>query len=203
MNKVLLVDDHAIFRSGLGRLISEIPGYEIAAEAASIDEAFSCLNAQSFDLVIMDINLGGQNALDHLPKLREKWPRLPLLIMSMYPAEQFAAPAYRAGANGYLSKDASQKELNRLLQKVTAGETVEHPVLADATKAGYPHERLSDRELEILKLIVAGDALTDIGEKMHLSVKTVSTYRSRVLDKLEMTNNAELIRYALTHGLTV
>ncbi len=204
---ILLVDDHSIFRSGLARLLSESTAFTVQAEAASIDQACGCLDTDTaLEVIILDINLAGQNALEQIPRLRHASADIPILIMSMYPPGQFAPAAYKAGANAYLTKDASPEELQTALTTIHDGSIWHHPTQQpphDTHDGAYLHDRLSDRELEILKLISTGDSLTEIGDKVFLSVKTVSTYRSRILDKLELTNNAELVKYALTHGLAV
>ncbi len=155
----------------------------------------------------LDINLAGENSLDLIGQFRELVPNLAILVLSMYPKEQFADAAFNAGANGYLSKDATPPELFKAITTLAAGKeyTDNRPswVSTGSPALGLPHDRLSERELEILKLIANGDGLTEIGEKMFLSVKTVSTYRSRVLEKMEMNNNADIIKYAIAHGLTL
>lgn len=203
---LMLVDDHHIFRSGLSRLLSEGSDFEVTAEAASIDRACELLDERpDLEAIILDINLAGENALEKIPELRHHKADIPILVMSMYPPNQFAPAAYNAGANAYLTKDASPEELQTALEAILDGtiwrtdETTER----DYCEGVYPHDRLSERELEILKLIAAGDSLTDIGDKVFLSVKTVSTYRSRILEKLHLANNAELVKYALNHGLAV
>ncbi|TCK04316.1 response regulator [Marinobacterium mangrovicola] len=206
--QVLLVDDHTIFRSGFAKLLADNDRFNVIAEAASIEETLAQLeDTPQIELVVLDINLGGTNALEHIDALRQCSPSIKILVMSMYPASQFGPAAYKAGADGYLSKDASPPELFSALAKLAAGEAYEHPCLASGEEReqikGYPHERLSERELGILKCIADGDSLTEIGEKMFLSVKTVSTYRGRILEKLGLTNNAELIKYSLVHGLTL
>ncbi|GGF59400.1 response regulator [Alteromonas lipolytica] len=205
--RIMLVDDHTIFRSGLARLLSEFATFTVTAEAATIAEACREL-AEKPDLqaIILDINLAGQNALEQIPALRAQRKDVPILIMSMYPPRQFAPAAYRAGANGYVTKDASPATLRQALSTVLTGQIWQHPDLLTAepvARGGYPHERLTERELEILKRIAQGEALTDIANDMFLSNKTVSTHRKRLLTKMEMSNNAELIKYALLHGLTV
>ncbi|WP_369856933.1 response regulator [Candidatus Thalassolituus haligoni] len=205
---ILQVDDHTIFRSGLSKLLAESECFMIQAEAATIEQACACLQQQpELALMILDINLAGQNSLDQIPLLRQFHADIPILIMSMYPPDQFAAAAYRAGANAYLSKDACHEELQLALSSIVTGGIWLNPsarlATDDTPNQGYPHERLSERELDILKSLANGESLTDIGSRMFLSVKTVSTYRTRILEKLNLTNNAELIKYALTHGLSV
>ena len=203
---ILIVDDHNIFRNGLAQLLTDCKKITISAQAADIDSALAALGEHAdINLVILDVNLGGKNALDNISDLRAIRPDVPILVMSMYPAEQFAPAAYQRGANGYVTKDASEKQLFHAIHNLMNGKLYIHPDLAcdEEQEQGYPHERLSERELNILKFMADGMALTDIGDKMFLSVKTVSTYRTRILDKLHLDNNAELVKYALTHGLSV
>lgn len=208
MKQLLMLDDHTIFRSGLVRLLDESGQVQVPAHTGKAEQACQWLQEIPFDLMILDINLAGQNALELIPQFRQHRPQLPILVMSMYPANQFGHAAFNAGANGYLSKDASPDELLRAIELLCQGlsyrpRELQDKLDDDGQPAGYPHERLSDRELAILRMIANGVALTDIGARMFLSVKTVSTYRTRILEKLELTNNAELVKYALTHGLTL
>ncbi len=203
---ILLVDDHSIFRSGLSQLLADSERFRVTRQAGDITQALKVLSDSSeLALMILDINLAGQNALDHIPEIREIRPDIPVLIMSMYPAEQFAPAAYQAGANGYITKDASEGQLYSALEILSQGQQYIHPDLEkhNVIEEGYPHDKLSEKELRILKFIANGESLTEIGETMFLSVKTVSTYRSRILEKLSLNNNAELIKYALMHGLSV
>lgn len=206
--RILMVDDHTIFRSGFAKLLGDVDNFEIIGETSNAPETLEALErGLEPDVITLDINLAGVNSLELIPKLRVIAPQLRILILSMYPKEQFADAAFSAGANGYLSKDATPPELFKAITTLSSGKdyTDNRPSSANSPSAalGLPHERLSDRELEILKLIANGDGLTEIGEKMFLSVKTVSTYRSRVLEKMEMSNNAEIIKYAIAHGLTL
>lgn len=203
-----MVDDHTIFRSGFAKLLGDVDNFEIIGETSSALETLEALeHGLEPDVITLDINLAGVNSLELIPKLRVIAPELRILILSMYPKEQFADAAFSAGANGYLSKDATPPELFKAITTLSSGKdyTDNRPSagITGSAAQGLAHERLSERELEILKLIANGDGLTEIGEKMFLSVKTVSTYRSRVLEKMEMSNNAEIIKYAIAHGLTL
>lgn len=205
MTDILIVDDHTIFRSGLKRLLGDEADLRVVAEAGDGAEALRLLRARPVDLVILDINLGGRSGLEVLGAIRRQSPALPVLIMSMYPEAQFAAAAFRDGANGYVSKDATPALLFDAIRRIVAGRPGPHDARVPAGirngDAGPPHYRLSAREMQIFNLIVAGTPLTEIGERMFLSVKTVSTYRSRVLEKLGLRNNAELVQYAVRHGV--
>jgi DNA-binding NarL/FixJ family response regulator len=205
---VLVVDDHAIFRSGLKRLFSDEADIRVEGEARSSAEALSKLRNRHYDVVLLDISMEGRSGLDALASIRAEFPDLPVLMLSMYPEEQYAVVALKAGANGYASKDIEADDLTRAVREVATGRKYLTPRVSQALLAqmdGHDdrplHQTLSSREYEILVLIVRGDSLTDIGEKMSISVKTVSTYRTRLLAKLGLSSNAELVRYALQHGI--
>lgn len=204
MIRILLVDDHTIFRSGLRRLLSDKPEFCVSAEASSSAEALSLVRDQAFEVVVLDINLNGRSGLDVLEGIRRTKPDLPVLIMSMYPEAQFGAATIRAGANGYLSKDTTPEALFSAIRTVAKGQRYPNvPGVAPDNDGGetMPHFRLSARELQILQLIVSGKSLTEIGRMTFISVKTVSTYRSRILEKLNLTSNAQLIDYAIRNGV--
>jgi len=210
MIKVLIVDDHQLFRSGLSRLLSEDPKIAVEGEAASLPEALEVLRRQTVHVVIADINLAGRSGLELLSRIRQDWPGLPVLMISMYPAAQFSAVAMQKGANGYLSKDVEPDELLRAVKTVAKGGRYDafrisaSPACApDDQLSDQPHLRLTDREMQIFNLILTGAKLTEIGEQILLSVKTVSTYKTRIMEKLGVNNNAELIQYAIRHGILV
>ncbi|EEA04420.1 two component transcriptional regulator, LuxR family [Burkholderia sp. H160] len=204
MTRILLVDDHTIFRSGLRRLISDKPEYCVAAEASNSAEALSLVRDQDFDVVILDINLNGRSGLEVLESIRRTKPNLRVLVMSMYPEAQFGAEAVRLGANGYLSKDTTPDALFDALRSAAQGRRPARAALASVeedSESRPPHYSLSARELQILQLIVSGKSLTEIGRLIFISVKTASTYRSRILSKLNLTSNAQLIDYAIRNGV--
>lgn len=208
MIRILLVDDHTIFRDGLKRLLQEESGITVSAEASDSGEALGRLRAETFDLVLLDINMRGRSGLDILPSIRGEWPSLPVIVLSMYPAEQYALRAFEAGASGYIAKDMDSTQLIVSIRKVAAGgkhfpPEVAHTIIGQLGSQFHenPHQLLSSREFEIMLLIVKGSRLIDIGKQLLLSVKTVSTYRSRLLVKLNLSSNAELVQYALRHNL--
>lgn len=208
MIEVLVVDDHNIFRSGLKRLLSDESDIRVADEARNSNEALAKIRAHHFDVIMLDINLDGRSGLELLESVRAEFPRLPVLMLSMYPEEQYAMVALKAGASGYVSKDVESEELVQAVRQVASGERyltaratqklLLHPESNDDRP---PHQKLSVREHEIMLMIVKGVPLTDIGEKMFISVKTVSTYRTRILQKLGLASNAELVLYAVRHGI--
>ena len=208
MIKVLLVDDHTIFRDGLKRLLHEEADIQVHAEASDVTQAITHLRASAFDLVLLDINMPGRSGLDVLPVIRAEWPALPVIVLSMYPTEQYVLRALDLGASGYVTKDMDSTELLESIRKVANGgkyfpmdalDKILTHMSADSNAA--PHHALSPREFEIMLLIVQGERLVDIGKKLFLSVKTVSTYRSRILGKLQISSNAELAQYALRHQI--
>ena len=211
MIEVLVVDDHTIFRSGLRRLLADEADMRVVEEAGSAADALQLLRKRRFDAVMLDINMKGRSGLELLKTLRQEWPALPVLMVSMYPEEQFAKAALEAGASGYVTKDAEPGDLLAAIRSVAQGgkwlspDFVARRRRASADSSGLddspPHFRLSARELQILLAIVAGKSLTDIGADLFLSVKTVSTYRGRILDKLGLESNPELVRYAMQHSL--
>lgn len=204
MINLLVVDDHAIFRAGLRRLLSDESDMRVAAEASSGNEAMEMIRATRFDVIVLDINMTGRSGLDTLSAVRAEFPRLPVLMLSMYVEPQYTLMAMRANANAYLSKDTNPAELTTAIRRVAAGGhymAVGAPTRMDLDERQVAHESLSQRERHIMMKIVSGHSLTDIGVQMSLSVKTVSTYRSRMLRKLNITSNAELVQYAMRHGL--
>jgi two-component system invasion response regulator UvrY len=206
MISVLVVDDHKIFRSGIKRLLSDEPDMRVTDEAANGLEALAKIRQHTFDVVMLDINMTGRSGLEAITGLRAEARATPILIVSMYPEEQYAAAALKAGASGYVSKDADPADLVTAIREVCKGRTYVSPHAvasllqrANNGERGPPHYGLSTREQQIMTEIVKGSSLTRIGEQMFLSVKTVSTYRRRILEKLGLRSNAELVRYALRH----
>jgi two-component system invasion response regulator UvrY len=207
MYRVLLVDDHAIVRKGLRAILDDrFAGIEVA-EASSGDEALAALTSP-FDAVILDLSMPGRSGIDLLSEIKHRHPKLPVLIMSLHGEEQFAVRALRAGASGYLTKSAAPEQLINAFERIVRGgryisQTVAERLAAAAAGGdpGAPHDRLSQREFEVMRGIASGESVGEIAERMHLSAKTVSTYRARLLDKMGMATNSELTRYALQNGL--
>jgi DNA-binding NarL/FixJ family response regulator len=206
MYRVLLVDDHEIVRKGLRAILDDrFAGIEVA-EASSGDQALVAL-AQPFDAVILDLSMPGRSGIDLLAEIKHRYPKLPVLIMSLHSEEQFAVRALRAGASGYLTKSAAPEQLISAFERIVRGgryisETVAERLAAAAGgEVGALHDRLSQREFEVMRGIASGESVGEIAERMHLSAKTVSTYRARLLDKMGMATNSELTRYALQNGL--
>ena len=206
MIEILMVDDHAIFRSGLRRLLADEIDMRIVAEAGNGQEAIEILRGRAFNLVLLDVNMGGRSGLDTMRRIRAEWPCLPVIMLSMYPEEQYAPMAFELGANGYLSKDRDAEQLVAAIRGVAGGGCYLPPGMQrSALRAGAEaslHQRLTEREWEILRLIVQGVSLTEIGARLCLSVKTISTYRTRLLAKLNLASNAELVRYCMEQGIS-
>ncbi|CAG2158200.1 response regulator [Cupriavidus numazuensis] len=208
MIRIALVDDHTIFREGLKRLLMDEGGFSVVAEACNGPDALTAIRTHEFDVLVLDISMPGRSGLDLIPSIRSEKPLLPIVVLSMYPAEQYAVRAFEAGASGYVTKDMDAVELVASIRKVVQGKRYFSPQVAervmynlDRVNGQLPHRDLSSREYEIMRLIVQGVRLTEIGRQFFLSVKTVSTYRSRILKKIGVGTNAELVQYALRHKL--
>jgi DNA-binding NarL/FixJ family response regulator len=206
--KIMLVDDHPIVRRGLRDILDEAFEAAVIQEVGSGQEALALVRAHAWSVVILDLSLPDGSGLDVLKRVREARPRLPVLILSMHAVEQFARRAIAAGAAGYLTKDAADNELvtaiTRLLRggKYFGAEVLEGVALGlHPDSSDRPHERLSDREYQVLRMIGSGRTVSEIAQSLSLSVKTISTYRARVLEKMGMRTNAELTRYAVQQGL--
>jgi DNA-binding NarL/FixJ family response regulator len=204
MIRVLLVDDHSIVRDGLKRILAATTDLAVAGEAASGEAALALVKANDYDLAMLDMSMPGLSGVDLIKRLKLEKPGLRILVLSMHGEQQYAARALKAGAAGYLNKDSASELLLGALRKVAAGgvhigEVAAAALLQSGDKP--PHESLSDREFEVLRLLVDGLGPTEIGERLHLSVKTVSTHKTRILEKLGLKSTAELVRYALEHRL--
>jgi len=208
MLKILIADDHPVFRRGLKQIISEASDMVVADEATDGWEALSKVRAGGCDVVLLDITMPGKNGMDVLAHLKNERPTLPILILSMHPEEQYAVRALRAGASGYLTKESTPDELVAAIRKVSRGGKYVSSSLAETlafalqAKGEQPlHKTLSDREYQVMCMIASGKTVAEIAIELSLSVKTISTYRSRILEKMKMKNNAELARYATKNQL--
>ena len=206
--KILLVDDHAIVRQGVKQLLLDLGVADTVSEAESGADALSQADRADWDVVLLDISLPDMNGIEVLKRLRRKAPRVPVLMFSMYREDQYAVRALKAGAAGYLSKTSNAAEMMNAVRQVAAGRKYVSAQMAEAL-ADYvsldgdqlPHERLSDREYQTLCMLGSGKRLTDIAHALSLSVKTVSVYRSRLLEKMGLSNNAELTYYVMSNNL--
>jgi DNA-binding NarL/FixJ family response regulator len=208
MVRILLVDDHAVVRDGIKRIFDERPGEALFGEASSVHEALRLIREELWDVVVLDISLDGGNGLEVLQEIKKTHPKLPVLILSMHSEEQYARRAFKAGASGYITKSSSRTEIVNAINKVIMGRKYVSPVFAEKLVAdiergidGPPHAILSDREFEVMRLIGSGKTVTEIAEMLSLSDKTISTYRARILEKMKMKTNAELIRYVIGNKL--
>ena len=208
MKRMLLVDDHVAVRRGLSDMLtSEMPELQIGfadSEVAALCQATEF----SWDMAIVDLSLKSKSGLDLIGLLKDRQPQIRILIYSMYPESQFGVRALRAGAYGYLTKDAEPEELIRAVKRILSGSRYISPGLAEhlaeavvSNESEQPHLLLSSREDQVLRGLAAGKSLTQIGEELNVSVKTISTYRTRILEKLHVGNNSEIVRYALEHKL--
>lgn len=204
MPRILVVDDHPVVREGIGRVLAASLPQVALGGAESAAAARECMRLEPWDLVILDLTLGNDDGVQVLKWIRESHPAVPVLVVSMHAPAEFARRTVKAGAAGYISKDSPPHELLRAVNAVLSGETFipsdagdEQPV---DTK-GLPHERLSDREYQVLRMIGQARTVSEIAAELSLSVKTVSTYRSRILDKMNLRTSAELMRYVITHRL--
>lgn len=208
MIKVLIADDHAIVRKGLKQIISETPDMAVTDEANDGQEVLDKVRKDNFDLILLDISMPGRTGLDILRELKAEKPKTPVLVLSMYPEEQYAVRVLRAGASGYLTKESAPDELIAAIRKVSLGRKYITPSLAERLALDLDidtekplHETLSDREYQVLCLIASGKTVGEIADRLSLSAKTISTYRARLLEKMNMKNNAELTHYAIQHKL--
>jgi DNA-binding NarL/FixJ family response regulator len=205
---ILVVDDHAIVREGLQRILHGTdPGWRVV-EAGTGFQALELLRLETFDVAVVDLSMPGMSGLEFLHRVRPDFPHLRVLILSMHAEEQYAMRAFKAGANGYVTKDCASRELAAAVRKVAGGGNYVSTALAESMvmqlngRMDAPrHAQLSGRELEVLRRLVAGQRPTEIAQALHLSVKTISTHKTRIMDRLQVGNTASLIRYAMEHDL--
>ncbi len=208
MIKVLIADDHPIVRQGLRQILAETVDMEVSGEAVNGQEALEQVRVGGWDALVLDITMPGRSGFDILKDVKQAQPHLPVLVLSIHAEDQLAVRALRAGASGYLNKENAPDELVKAIRKVVSGGRYVSPSLAETLAFGLDtalyrprHETLSDREFQVMQLIASGKTPMEIAEMLSLSAKTVSTYRTRLLEKLDLKTNAELMRYALDLGL--
>jgi len=208
MIRILIADDHTIVREGLKQIISETPDMTVADEAIDGHEVLNKALKNDYGVVVLDITMPGINGLDVLKQIKAQKPKLPILVLSVHPEEQYAVRTLKAGASGYLTKESAPDELIGAIRKVSVGK--KYVTLSLADKLAFDleidhekplHETLSDREYQVMCMITSGRTVKDIAEELFLSEKTISTYRARILEKMNMKNNIELTHYAIKHGL--
>ena len=208
MHRFLIADDHTVVRKGLKQILLEAFPSAIIEEVTDAESLLKKVFAQSWDVVISDISMPGRSGLEVLQQIKQQYPKLPVLILSVYPEEQYALRVLKAGASGYLNKDSAPEQLVAAVNRVMLGKKFITPAIAEKLANSLDHdlnklshEYLSDREFEVLKLIAGGQAVSDIASKLSLSVTTISTYRSRIMSKMGLKSNAELIFYAIENKL--
>lgn len=208
MLKVMIADDHPIVRTGLKQIIAEEPDIRIVGEASDGSEALTMLKNTPCDLILLDISMPVRTGLDVIGEIKKIQPGIGILILSIYPEEQYAVRALRAGASGYLTKSSAPKELIGAMRMILEGRKYISPSLAEilASEIDHPtghriHERLSEREYQVMLLLASGKTVTEAAQKLNLSIKTISTYRARILEKMNMNNNAQLTLYAFENEL--
>jgi DNA-binding NarL/FixJ family response regulator len=208
MIRVFIADDHGIVRKGMKQILSRTPDIEVAGEASTGQEALEKIWASNFDVVILDISLPGRTGLEILKQIKIHKPKLPVLILSMYPEEQYAVRVFKAGAAGYLTKESEKSELIEAIRRIAQGKKYITPALAERLAGELEpgadkalHDKLSDREYHLLCLIARGKNTREIAAELSLSIKTIGTHRASLLDKMEMKSNAELTHYAIQHKL--
>ena len=208
MIRVLIVDDHAVVRRGLKEILTRDLDGSVCDEAQNAEQAITKVRSQDWELVILDIAMPGRGGLDVLGDIRQERPELPVLIFSMHAEDQYARRALKAGARGYMNKECPPEELIKAIKRILSGGRYVSLALAEKLALDLSegtgrqvHETLSDREFEVLRMIAGGKTVSLIADELHLSVATVSTYRGRILEKMGMTNTAELIRYAFSNHL--
>jgi DNA-binding NarL/FixJ family response regulator len=209
MPRIVIADDHAVVRKGLRLILADSGRMEVAGEAESADELLKILRTRPVDAVILDVGLGDRDGIEVLKHIRAEFPRLPVLVISVHSEEVFAMRALRAGAAGFIEKAAPAEALVDAVRRVAGGGTYVSPAMADrltvnvrrGSDGALPHERLSDREFEIFRLLGAGKSVTEIARALNLSVKTVSTHRTRILSKTGLASNAEIVDYVTSNGL--
>jgi DNA-binding NarL/FixJ family response regulator len=206
--RVVIADDHAVVRQGLKQILASEEDFVVVGEARNIAETLACTREVEWDVLVLDYSMPGGNGLLALKSIKQAHPRRPVLILSMHPEDTIAVSALRAGAAGYMNKDCASDELTLALRKAAAGKKYVSSSLAERLAVeieegaeGLPHEMLSGREYRVMWMLAAGKSITQIAEELNLSPNTVSTYRVRILKKLKLHNNADIVRYAVKHGL--
>lgn len=209
MIRIVIADDHAIVREGLKRIVSSIADMEVAGEAGNGTEVMQRVRELAFDVLVLDLSMPGRSGMELIKLIRAEKPALRILVLSMHQELQYAVRAIKNGASGYLTKESAPAQLEQAIRKVASGGAFISAEVAEQLALGampgsqaVPHESLSNREFEVLQLLVAGVSLTDIGTRLNLSVKTVSTHKTNLMQKMGLQNQSELIRYAIKHGLS-
>ena len=208
MTKVLLADDHALVRDGLRHILEGTSGFEVVGEAADGPSTISLVRNTPADVLVLDLSMPGRNGVELVKQIKEELPQLRVLVLTMHAEQQYAVRAFKAGASGYLTKESASKELVSALTKISAGGVYVSLSMSERLAQSLnepaemqPHQRLSDREFDVFRRIAAGQTITEIANELCVSAKTVSTYKTRILEKMQMPHEAALVRYAIQHKL--
>jgi DNA-binding NarL/FixJ family response regulator len=208
MIRIVLADDHAIVREGLKRIVGEAKDFQVVGEAADGTEVMRTVRELDFDVLVLDLSMPGRSGMELIKLVKSERPKLKVLVLSMHQETQYAVRAIKSGASGYLTKETAPAQLEQAIRKIAGGGAYISAEVAEQLALGampgsetLPHETLSDREFQVFRALVAGDAVSDIAAKLNLSVKTVSTHKANLMQKLGLANQTELVRYALKHGL--
>ncbi len=208
MIKVLIADDHPVVREGLKQIISKASDMIVGGEALNGQEVLDKIAAERWDIIVLDLNMPGKDGFEVLREIRKDFPKLPVLVLSIYPEEQIGVRVLKAGASGFLSKESAPKELLNAIRKIHTGSKYVSPTLAERLAVAIevdmgeePHKRLSNREYQVLCLIASGKSINEIADQLSLSDKTIRTYRDRLMEKMNLKNDVELTHYALKHKI--
>lgn len=208
MIRLVIADDHAIVREGLKRIVGDVADMQIAGEAADGTEVMQRVRELEFDVLVMDLSMPGRSGMELIKLVKAEKPKLRILVLSMHQETQYAVRSIKSGASGYLTKESAPAQLEQAIRKIAGGGAYISAEVAEQLALGAmpgsdtpPHESLSDREFQVFRLLVKGDSVTDIATQLHLSVKTVSTHKANLMQKLGIDNPSDLVRYALKHGL--
>lgn len=208
MIRIVIADDHAIVREGLKRIVSEVGDMEVAGEAGDGTQVMQRVRELEFDILLLDLSMPGRSGMELIKLVRAEKPKLRILVLSMHQELQYAVRAIKSGASGYLTKESAPSQLEQAIRKIAGGGAYVTAEVAQQLALGampggqtLPHESLSDREFEVFRLLAAGASVTDIAARLKVSVKTISTHKANLTQKMGLQNNSELVRYALKHGL--
>ena len=208
MIRVFLLDDHILIREGIKKVLSDCPDIGVAAEAENAEDLFSYLEKKSVDILVLDITLPDRSGLDIIGEITQRYPRVKILVLSMHPEDRYALRAFHAGASGYLSKESAADEIINAIRKIAAGGRYVSQLLGERLAGDLgtgscmaPHERLSGREFQVFLLVARGKSTNEIAAELRIRVSTVSTYRSRIVEKMNVSSSADIVRYALHHSL--
>jgi len=208
MTRIVIADDHAIVREGLKRIVGDVADMQVVGEAADGTEVMQRVRELDFDVLVLDLSMPGRSGMELIKLVKAEKPKLRILVLSMHQELQYAVRAIKSGASGYLTKESAPAQLEQAIRKVASGGAFVTPEVAEQLalgampgSEGHPHESLSDREFEVFRLLAAGVTVTDIAARLKLSVKTVSTHKANLMQKMGLQNASELVRYAMKHGL--